>query len=151
MLVHEGAEPGLELEGLLVGHSTHGLTRFVSPLAERLDVGNHAAPLLGQLPESFEELGVADNTIVVFDRIRENRGKLPLPTAPIVNRSINQTVSRTLLTSVTTLLADATSAEDSGNYERAAMLLERALRIQPRNPEVLQNMAEVQLQMRDWE
>ncbi|MHC4947815.1 MAG: protein translocase subunit SecD [Planctomycetota bacterium] len=46
-----------------------------------------------------------NDTIVILDRIRENRGKLPLPTAPIVNRSINQTVSRTLLTSVTTLLA----------------------------------------------
>ena len=52
---------------------------------------------------------------------------------------------------VTTLLADASTAETDGNYEQAAMLLERALRIQPRNPEVLQNMAEVQLQMRDWE
>lgn len=52
---------------------------------------------------------------------------------------------------VTTLLADATAAENEGNYEQSAMLLERALRIQPRNPEVLQNMAEVQLQMRDWE
>ncbi len=46
-----------------------------------------------------------NDTIVILDRIRENRGKLPLPTAPIVNRSINQTVSRTLLTSVTTLMA----------------------------------------------
>ena len=46
-----------------------------------------------------------NDTIVILDRIRENRGKLPLPTAAIVNRSINQTVSRTLLTSVTTLMA----------------------------------------------
>ncbi len=46
-----------------------------------------------------------NDTIVILDRIRENRGKLPLPTAKIVNRSINQTVSRTLLTSVTTLVA----------------------------------------------
>ena len=46
-----------------------------------------------------------NDTIVILDRIRENRGKLPLPTAPIVNRSINQTVSRTLLTSFTTIVA----------------------------------------------
>ena len=52
---------------------------------------------------------------------------------------------------VTELLADASQAEGSGQYEQAAMLLERALRIQPRNPEVLQNMAEVQLQVRDYE
>ncbi len=46
-----------------------------------------------------------NDTIVIFDRIRENRGKLPIPTAAIVNRSINQTISRTVLTSLTTLLA----------------------------------------------
>lgn len=49
------------------------------------------------------------------------------------------------------LIADAGAAESAGDYGQAAVLLERALRIQPRNPEVLQNMAEVQLQMRDWE
>ena len=42
---------------------------------------------------------------MILDRIRENRGKLPIPTADIVNRSINQTISRTVLTSVTTMLA----------------------------------------------
>ena len=46
-----------------------------------------------------------NDTIVILDRIRENRGKLPIPTADIVNRSINQTISRTVLTSLTTLLA----------------------------------------------
>ena len=46
-----------------------------------------------------------NDTIVVFDRIRENRGKLAHATAGIVNDSINQTISRTLLTSGTTLLA----------------------------------------------
>ncbi len=48
-----------------------------------------------------------NDTIVILDRIRENRGKLPLPTAATVNRSINQTLSRTVLTSLTTLLAVA--------------------------------------------
>ncbi len=46
-----------------------------------------------------------NDTIVVFDRIRENRGKLALPTAKIINDSINQTLSRTILTSFTTFLA----------------------------------------------
>lgn len=46
-----------------------------------------------------------NDTIVILDRIRENRGKLPVASAECVNRSINQTISRTLLTSVTTLLA----------------------------------------------
>ena len=46
-----------------------------------------------------------NDTIVILDRIRENRGKLPLPTAETVNRSINQTISRTVLTSTTTIMA----------------------------------------------
>lgn len=46
-----------------------------------------------------------NDTIVVFDRIRENRGKLARASHETINNSINQTVSRTLLTSGTTLLA----------------------------------------------
>ncbi len=48
------------------------------------------------------------------------------------------------------LLADAGSAEDSGDYSQAAVLLERALRIEPRDPQILQQMAEVQMQKRDY-
>ena len=40
---------------------------------------------------------------------------------------------------VTELLADASAAESNGQFEQASMLLERALRIQPRNPEILQS------------
>lgn len=46
-----------------------------------------------------------NDTIVVFDRIRENRGKLAFETPEIINTSINQTISRTVLTSGTTMLA----------------------------------------------
>ncbi len=45
-----------------------------------------------------------NDTIVVFDRIREVRGKDPRLTKEMINTSINQTLSRTLLTSLTTLL-----------------------------------------------
>jgi SecD/SecF fusion protein len=45
-----------------------------------------------------------NDTIVVFDRIREVRGKNPRLTTQMVNQSVNQTLSRTLLTSVTTLV-----------------------------------------------
>ncbi len=45
-----------------------------------------------------------NDTIVVFDRIREVRGKAPRLTSEMINTSINQTLSRTLLTSFTTLL-----------------------------------------------
>jgi len=46
-----------------------------------------------------------NDTIIVFDRIRENLRKYhkdPLPT--IINKSVNETISRTLLTSLTTLI-----------------------------------------------
>lgn len=49
-----------------------------------------------------------NDTIVVFDRIRENRGRLSRATPQIINDSINQTISRTVLTSGTTLLAVGT-------------------------------------------
>ncbi len=44
------------------------------------------------------------------------------------------------------LAEQAMTAEDAGDHDQAAVLLERALRIQPRDPELLQQMAEVQLQ-----
>jgi SecD/SecF fusion protein len=45
-----------------------------------------------------------NDTIVVFDRIRENRRGSKEPLGIIINRSINQSLSRTLITSLTTLL-----------------------------------------------
>ncbi|TGU72606.1 protein translocase subunit SecF [Geomonas terrae] len=46
------------------------------------------------------------DTVVVFDRIRENMHKsLKDPMLTIFNRSINETLSRTIITSVTTFLA----------------------------------------------
>jgi len=44
-----------------------------------------------------------NDTIVVFDRVRENVAKLPKsPLLDVINRSINESLSRTILTSVTT-------------------------------------------------
>lgn len=45
-----------------------------------------------------------NDTIVVFDRIRENRGKSTLLNPQVITASINQTISRTLLTSFTTFV-----------------------------------------------
>lgn len=45
-----------------------------------------------------------NDTIVVFDRIREVRGRSPRLTVEMINESVNQTLSRTLLTSGTTLI-----------------------------------------------
>jgi preprotein translocase SecF subunit len=46
-----------------------------------------------------------NDTIVVFDRVRENLPRMNLPFKELLNVSINQTLSRTILTSLTTLLA----------------------------------------------
>ena len=45
-----------------------------------------------------------NDTIVVFDRIREVRGKRADITEDMINTSISQTLSRTILTSVTTFI-----------------------------------------------
>jgi len=47
-----------------------------------------------------------NDTVVVYDRVRENLRKFKkLPLSEVLNNSINQTLSRTVMTSVTTLLA----------------------------------------------
>ncbi|HTU88975.1 MAG TPA: protein translocase subunit SecF [Gemmataceae bacterium] len=45
-----------------------------------------------------------NDTIVVFDRIREVRGKNPLLTPAMINDSVNQTLTRTILASMTVWL-----------------------------------------------
>jgi SecD/SecF fusion protein len=46
-----------------------------------------------------------NDTIVIFDRIREIRGKSPELTGPMINRAVNETLSRTFITSGTVFLA----------------------------------------------
>ncbi len=46
-----------------------------------------------------------NDTIVIFDRLREIRGKSPFVTPEMVDRALNQTLSRTILTSGTSLIA----------------------------------------------
>ena len=47
-----------------------------------------------------------NDTVVVFDRVRENLRKYKTLSLPeLFNRSVNETLSRTIMTSVTTLLA----------------------------------------------
>ena len=45
-----------------------------------------------------------NDTIVIFDRIRENRGKARQLNPQTITNSINQTISRTILTSFTTFI-----------------------------------------------
>ena len=47
-----------------------------------------------------------NDTIIVYDRLRENLRAAPqLDLAALINRSVNQTLSRTILTSGTTFVA----------------------------------------------
>ncbi len=52
---------------------------------------------------------------------------------------------------VVELMEKAKDAEKRGHLNDAAELLERAMRIQPTNPELLQQMAEVQLGRKDFQ
>jgi preprotein translocase SecF subunit len=45
-----------------------------------------------------------NDTIVLFDRVRENLPRIDKPLEEVLDISVNQTLSRTLLTSITTLL-----------------------------------------------
>ncbi len=42
-----------------------------------------------------------NDTIVIFDRIRENRGRMPVISPKLINDSLNQTLSRTIITALT--------------------------------------------------
>ena len=45
-----------------------------------------------------------NDTIVVFDRVRENRGRLGEHSPEVINASINQNLGRTIMTSLTTFM-----------------------------------------------
>ena len=49
------------------------------------------------------------------------------------------------------LTAQAEGAERAGDLDQASGYLERALRIQPRDPQLLQHMAEIKLQEEDYQ
>ena len=93
---------------IVLGAVTVSVYLITGPLAP---VGN--ALLLGDFKIDLQMIAAfltiigysLNDTIVIFDRMRENRGKLAALTPQIVNDSINQTLSRTLLTSLTTFLA----------------------------------------------
>jgi preprotein translocase subunit SecF len=60
-----------------------------------------------------------NDTVVVFDRVRENLRKYKTEALPsLLNRSVNDTLSRTVMTSVTTLIALAALAFFGGEVIR---------------------------------
>jgi SecD/SecF fusion protein len=60
-----------------------------------------------------------NDTIIIMDRIRENRGKMLHASASMINNAINQTISRTLITSGTTLMSSVTLYVAGGEGVRA--------------------------------
>lgn len=74
-----------------------------------------AAATLGILPFKIDLNVIAavltllgyslNDTIVILDRIRENRGKLPYASRAMVNLSVNQTFSRTIMTGGSVIVA----------------------------------------------
>jgi preprotein translocase subunit SecF len=80
-------------------HDTTAVVGLFSLLWMQFDLGTLAAVLL--------VAGYSTNdTVIVFDRIRENRRKFKkMPMKDVINKSVNQTLARTLNTSLTTLLA----------------------------------------------
>ncbi|MBT3279276.1 MAG: hypothetical protein HN909_09145 [Phycisphaerales bacterium] len=86
--------------GLIAASHWLGETGFGKSLG--IDVFKIDLPMVAAI---LTVIGYSVNdTIVVFDRIRENRGKRNYVTAQCINSSINQTLPRTVLTSLTTLI-----------------------------------------------
>ena len=86
------------------------------------------------------------------------------PPAPVEDREINARVREPASEdsagvqvyslqnpAVKQLVAQAKGAEQTGNLDQAGGYLERALRIQPRDPQLLQHMAEIKLQKEDYQ
>lgn len=84
---------------ITLAHDTLAVVGLFSLFWMNFDLGTLAAVLL--------VAGYSTNdTVIVFDRIRENRRKFKkMSMRDIINLSVNQTLSRTINTSLTTLLA----------------------------------------------
>lgn len=80
-------------------HDSLAVVGLFSLLWMHFDLGTLAAVLL--------VAGYSTNdTVIVFDRVRENRRKFKkMPLRDIINLSVNQTLTRTINTSLTTLLS----------------------------------------------
>ncbi len=87
--------------GAIVGCTYIAMT----PIGQKLLIGDFKIDL-AMIAAFLTIVGYSVNdTIVVFDRIREKRGRLTTLTPELISQSINQTLSRTILTSFTTFLA----------------------------------------------
>ncbi|MEQ1893397.1 MAG: protein translocase subunit SecD, partial [Planctomycetota bacterium] len=76
-----------------------------------LSIGNHLGIVNGELNLAMIAVFLTiigysvNDTIVIFDRVRENLPKSNAPLREVLNTSINETLSRTIMTSLTVFLA----------------------------------------------
>ena len=90
---------------VLVAVSCLALSKFVAPYLGWALVDDFKISL-DVVAALLTIIGFSINdTIVIFDRLRELRGKSRFVTAEMIDRAVNQTLSRTILTSGTALLA----------------------------------------------
>jgi len=90
---------------VLVAIACLALSRFVSPFLGWALVDDFKISL-DVVAALLTIVGFSINdTIVIFDRLREIRGKQAFVTAAMVDKAVNQTLSRTILTSGTVLVA----------------------------------------------
>ncbi|MCC6661269.1 MAG: protein translocase subunit SecD [Phycisphaerales bacterium] len=78
--------------------STNGLAHALGLLPFKIDL-NQIAALLTITGYSLND------KIIILDRIRENKGRMPFASYEVINDSINQTLSRTIITAGTTLFS----------------------------------------------
>ncbi len=89
------------LSGWLVSHTNEGVSAFASRLGLmdfKIDL-NLVAAMLTVAGYSLND------TVIVMDRIREYRGKMKFASKQMINNAINHTISRTIITGGTTLVA----------------------------------------------
>ncbi len=95
-----------------IGGVSAGLTAFASLFLDVFTAFFICAIFRLQIDSNFMAVVLTifgyslNDTIVVYDRIRENKSLFPtMPTAELVNMSVNTVKTRTIVTSVTTFLA----------------------------------------------
>jgi len=85
--------------------ATYYIAQFVPAIGNLLMIDKVFRIDLAMVAAFLTVVGYSVNdTIIVFDRVRENRGRQADATPAMVNESINQTLSRTMLTLLTSLI-----------------------------------------------
>jgi len=85
--------------------ATYYVAQFVPAVGNLLMIDKVFRIDLAMVAAFLTVVGYSVNdTIIVFDRVRENRGRQAEATPQMVNESINQTLSRTMLTLLTSLI-----------------------------------------------